>query len=85
MKSKESNKKIFNILSQFLLPAFTLGAQLAVALKDPQLGLILNLLAQPFWIYSSWKAFKQAGQIGMLVNTIAFTAITAFGIINYWL
>jgi len=78
-------KKLFNILSQFLLPTFTLGAQLAVALKFPQIGLRLNLLAQPFWLYSSWRAFKQAGQIGMLVNTIAFTLITAFGIINYWI
>lgn len=72
-------KKVFNILSQFLLPTLTLGAQLALALKYPQLSLVLNLLAQPFWIYSSWQAFKQAGQIGMLVNTIA-----CFGIINYW-
>ncbi len=84
MKSKQS-KKIFNILSQFLLPAFTLGGQLAIALKVPQLGLVLNLLAQPFWLYSSWQAFKQAGQVGMLVNTIVFTIITAFGIVNYWL
>jgi hypothetical protein len=79
------SKKIFNILSQFLLPAFTLGGQLAIALKAPQLGLVLNLLAQPFWLYSSWQAFKQAGQLGMLVNTIVFTIITAFGIVNYWL
>jgi hypothetical protein len=78
------SKKVFNILSQFLLPAFTLGAQLALALKFPQLSLLLNLLAQPFWIYSSWQAFKQAGQIGVFINTIAFTLITAFGIINYW-
>ena len=79
------SKKIFNILSQFLLPTFTLGAQLALAFKFPQLSLILNLLAQPFWLYSSWQAFKQAGQIGMLINTIAYGIITAFGIINYWL
>jgi hypothetical protein len=79
------SKKIFNILSQFLLPTFTLGAQLALALKSPQLSLILNLLAQPFWLYSSWKAFKQAGQIGVFINTIAYGIITAFGIINYWL
>jgi hypothetical protein len=79
------SKKLLNILTQIFLPAFTLGAQLAVALKYPQLGLILNLIAQPFWLYSSWQAFKQAGQIGMLVNVIAFTLITLFGIINYWI
>lgn len=78
------SKKVFNILSQFLLPTFTLGGQLALALKAPQLSLVLSLLAQPFWIYSAWQAFKQAGQIGILINTIAFTLITAFGIINYW-
>ncbi len=79
------SKKLLNILTQIFLPAFTLGAQLAVALKFPQLGLILNLIAQPFWLYSSWQSFKQAGQIGMLFNTIAFSLITLFGIINYWI
>lgn len=77
-------QKLFNILTQFLLPCLTLSGQIATSLKHPEFGLILNLFAQPFWIYSSWKAFKDAGQIGMFITTIIFTIITTFGIVNYW-
>lgn len=77
-------KKAFNILAQFALPALTIGAQIATSLKYPQWGLIINLVSQPFWLYSSWKAYKQAKQIGIFVTTIIFTIITALGIINYW-
>lgn len=81
MKNKDD---ILNLITQFAVPGFTLSAQLAIAFKNPALGLILNMIAQPFWIYSGWKAYKNAGQIGLLINTIAFTLITAVGILNYW-
>ena len=77
-------KKILNIIAQIALPTLTIGAQVATSMKYPEFWLIINLLAQPFWFYSSWKAFKQAWQIGILITTIIFTFITAFGIINYW-
>jgi len=70
--------------TQILLPTFTLSGQLAIAIKFPQWGLLLNLASQPFWLYSSWKSYKEAKQIGIFVNTIAFAAITIFGVINYW-
>jgi hypothetical protein len=76
-------QKIFNIATQFALPGLTIGAQFATSFKHPEIGLILNLVAQPFWLYSSWKAFKKAGQIGMFITTIIFIIITTFGIINY--
>ena len=79
-----SKEKLFNLVTQFALPGLTIGAQVATSLKYPQFGLIINLLAQPFWLYSSWKAWKQAGQAGILITTIIFTIITAVGIINYW-
>lgn len=85
MNDETKNEKLFNNVAQFALPALTIGGQIATSLKFPEYGLILNLLAQPFWLYSSWKAFKQAGQIGILITTIIFTLITAMGIINYWL
>lgn len=78
-------EKTFNAISQFALPGLTIGGQIAIALKFPQFGLILNLMAQPFWFYSSWKAYKQAGQLGILVNTTIFTLVTVVGIVNYWL
>jgi len=77
-------QKLFNILTQVFLPFLTIGGQIANSLKYPEFGLIISLLAQPFWLYSSWKAFKEAGQIGMFITTIIFTIITAFGIANYW-
>jgi len=80
-----NNERLFNLLTQFALPVLTISAQIAIALKFPQYGLVINLIAQPFWLYSSWKSFKQAGQIGIFLTTIIFTIITALGIINYWI
>lgn len=84
MKEATKKEKVFNLVTQFALPGLTIGAQIAISLKFPQYGLIIILLAQPFWLYSSWKAWKQAGQIGILITTIIFITITVFGIINYW-
>jgi len=73
-----------NVFSQFAIPIFTLGGQLALAMKYPEWALILTMIAQPFWLYSSWTSYKKAGQIGMFINSIAFVIITAIGIMNYW-
>jgi hypothetical protein len=54
-------------------------------MKYPEWALILNMLAQPFWLYSSWQSYKNAGQVGILITTLAFSLITAVGIVNYWL
>jgi heme/copper-type cytochrome/quinol oxidase subunit 2 len=62
----------------------TISGQLAIGLKYPGWGLIIILASQPFWFYSSWKASKQANQIGLLINTIIFAAVTIFGVLNYW-
>jgi hypothetical protein len=80
-----TKEKFINSSTQVLLPSLTIGAQVATSLKFPEWGLIINLLAQPFWLYSSWKSWKEAGQIGIMITTVIFTAITAMGIINYWL
>jgi hypothetical protein len=79
------NEKIINSVAQVAIPVLTIGGQLAIGLKYPAWGLVLCLLAQPFWLYSTWKAYKNAGQIGLLINTILFTLVTLFGVINYWL
>ncbi|MBI4974072.1 hypothetical protein HZC27_05685 [Candidatus Roizmanbacteria bacterium] len=81
MKSKQS---LFNKITQIALPLMTISVQVAIALKLPQWGLIINMLAQPFWIYSAWKSYKQAGQIGLLITTLVVTVIIGLGIINYW-
>lgn len=79
-----NKNKILNSTAQIALPSLTIGAQLAIALKFPEYGLIINLLAQPFWLYSSWKAYKKAGQSGILITAIIITIVLISGIINYW-
>lgn len=80
-----NNKKLFDVIAQFAIPGLTVSTQIAIALKYPQWGLIINMLAQPFWIYSGWKAYKQAGQVGLFVTTIIITIVIGLGIINYWI
>jgi len=80
-----NNKKLFNLITQIAIPVLTVSTQIAIALKYPQWGLIINMIAQPFWLYSSWKAYKKAGQIGIFITTILITFIIGFGIVNYWL
>lgn len=84
MKNVTRKEKLFSDVAQFALPGLTIGAQIATSLKFPQYGLMMNLVAQPFWLYSSWKAWRQAGQVGILITTVIFTIVTTFGIINYW-
>lgn len=81
----KENKTLFNQITQIAIPVLTISTQIAIALKFPQWGLIINMLAQPFWIYSAWKAYKKAGQIGLLITAILVTFIIGIGILNYWL
>jgi len=80
----KDGSSLFNKTTQIALPIMTVAVQAAIALKLPQWGLVINMLAQPFWIYSAWKSYKQAGQIGLLVTTLIVTVIIGLGIINYW-
>jgi len=77
-------EQYFNLATQFLLPVLTLGGMLLISLKQPGVGLVLAFLAQPFWLYSTYRAWKKEGQIGMFVNTVAYACITGFGVINYY-
>ncbi len=77
-------KKLFNSVAQVALPTLTIGGQIAIALKYPQWGLIIGLISQPFWLYSAWKSYKEAGQIGILITTTIITVVLILGIINYW-
>jgi hypothetical protein len=79
------NNKLLDNFTQLAIPSLTIGAQFAVALKFPQWGLVINLMAQPFWIYSTWKSYKLAGQFGIFITTIIYSIVTALGVVNYWL
>jgi hypothetical protein len=78
-------RKIFDSTAQIAIPVFTISAFLALSLKRPFLSLVLSMIAQPFWIYSAWKAYKNANQIGLFINTVVVAVIISFGIINYLL
>ena len=78
------NKKTLDLITQFAIPSLTIATQIAIAFKYPQWGLIINMLAQPFWIYSGWKAYKYAGQTGLFITTIIITLVIGYGIFNYW-
>lgn len=79
-----NKNNLFNQITQIAIPVLTISVQIAFAFKLPQWGLIINMIAQPFWIYSAWKSYKQAGQIGLFITTILVTIIIGLGIINYW-
>jgi len=80
----KKNNTLFNTVTQIAIPVLTVGTQIAIALKYPQWGLVVNLIAQPFWLYSAWKAYKKAGQIGLLITTVLVTVVIILGIINYF-
>jgi len=75
---------MFNLATQFAIPGLTVASQVAISLKYPQYGLIIALVAQPFWLYASLKSFRKAGQVGILITSIICTILIIAGIINYW-
>ena len=75
----------FNGFVQVAVISFTLLGFLLTAIKLPEWGLISNLISQPFWLYSSYKSWKNADQIGAFISTLILTVVILFGVINYWL
>lgn len=82
MESREL--KLWNMVVQVCLPIFTIASFLLTSMKMPQYGVIAGLISQIFWLYASYKAWRQANQFGIFVNTILATMIFAYGVINYW-
>ncbi len=74
----------FNNVAQVCLVFFTSLGFLLTSLKLPQYGLISNLVGEIFWIYSTYRAWKEANQVGMFINTLIITMILVVGIVNYW-
>ncbi len=71
--------------TQVLLPTLTAIGFLLTSLKKPQYGLLVNFVSQFFWFYASWKAWKEAKQIGVFITTVIIFLIVSFGVINYWI
>ncbi|MER2519361.1 MAG: hypothetical protein ABTQ34_01590 [Bdellovibrionales bacterium] len=81
----DSRRALIDWVTNVCLPFFTILGFLLTSLKIPQWGLAANLVAQVFWFYSSYRAWKQANQIGIFITTIAITLILLGGLVNYWL
>jgi len=79
-------KKYFttDTFMQTWLIVFSGAGFLLVSMKLSQYGVIMSLIAQIFWIYSSHKAWKKAGQISIFINAIAMTFVFGYGVLNYW-
>jgi len=80
-----TSRPYFNTAMQVGLVFFTMLGFLLTAMKLPQYGLVSNLIAQIFWFYAAYKAWREANQIGILINTFFITLIVAYGVVNYWL
>ncbi len=73
-----------NTIAQISLVVFTVGGYLLISLKMPQYGLLVALVGQVFWIPASYRAWKEADQIGIFITTIFITVVVLGGVINYW-
>lgn len=84
-KKEEQPAGLLQKSTQILLPGLTILGFLLTSLKMPQYGIVINLVAQIFWIYAGWQAWKKASQIGIFINSVIVTVIIVVGVINYWL
>ena len=68
--------------AQIGIAIFGAAAIYLVSRKDhkKRWGYILGLMAQPFWLYSSWKA----QQWGIFLLSFWYAYSWANGIYNYW-
>ena len=81
----EKVKQIFQKTTQVALPVFTAIGFLLTGMKRPDLGLVLNLIAQVFWLYAGYQAWKKANQIGIFITSLIITVFLIYGVANYWL
>ncbi|MDO8523675.1 MAG: hypothetical protein Q7R74_00425 [bacterium] len=82
---EDPKKDWLNTFMQIGLVGFTMAGFLLTSFKLPQYGLAANLISEVFWIYASYKAWKEANQVGIFITTIATTLVILWGVINYWL
>jgi len=73
------------VLMQIGLVVCTGLGFLLTSLKLPHYGVIANLIGPVFWVYSSYRAWREADQIGIFISTVVITVILIYGVTNYWL
>ncbi len=58
---------------------------LLISLKFPEYGTIVNMISQVFWLYSGYKAWREAGQVGIFIVSVLITLVLIVGVVNYWI
>ena len=81
----EKDGHLVNSIMQVGLVGLTGLGFLLTSLKLPQYGVISNLAAQVFWLYSAYHAWRRANQIGILIATVIITIVLIGGVANYWI
>jgi len=81
----KSKTALFDKISNICLPIFSILGFLLISLKLPQWGQASVLFSEIFWLYSGYRAWKNANQIGIFVTAVVITIILLGGLINYWL
>lgn len=76
--------RVWNGIVQLALPSFTILGYLLISMKLPQYGVIAGLISQVFWLYASWRAWKEANQVGILLTTLILIGVFVYGVANYW-
>jgi hypothetical protein len=78
------SRKLLDTVMNTGLVVFTMLGFLLTSMKLPEYGLISNLVSEIFWVYSAYRSWKEANQIGILITTVMITGILIWGVINYW-
>jgi hypothetical protein len=71
--------------TQVALPPLAIIGNALISMKKPQVGLLICLVSEFFWLYSGWIAWKRSGQVGMFITNCVIAATVAYGVFNYWL
>jgi hypothetical protein len=71
--------ELLDTISQYAIPLFTLSGIFLIARKV-KWGFLLALIAQPFWLFTSYVH----GQWGVFFNTMVYTSIVLYGVYNWF-
>jgi hypothetical protein len=71
--------ELLDTISQYAIPLFTLSGIFLIARKV-KWGFLLALIAQPFWLFTSYIH----DQWGVFFNTVVYTGIVLYGVYNWF-
>ena len=76
---------LFSTTIQVGLIALTLIGTMLIALELPEYGIVIQWVAQIFWLYNTYIIYRDDNtQWGMFVLSIIMALVIWYGILNYW-